>query len=450
MIGSGTLIMVAGVAAFAAALFYPAVGLLVLCFVGPLKPPPVIPAPGFNMILVGLILLGCVYQLPTNRTRLFVSRPLLLLFAYVAYVFAQQVPDMAVGYAGDGPHDVGYLFFNLLTGLGALVAGGFVLRGRSPYPFLFVLLLSATFAGILGIVTAQGITGFANLVPVAAIADRASGPFGNPNNYGQFLAYGMVLALGCFAITRSTRLRVGLAVAVSIMGIAVLLSLSRGALATLLAGMVVFAFARSRALGLTALSAALALVIIGYPLFVESRLVTEVGSASAEAAKGLELSDEGRLSAVLAGPELFATSPIFGIGFGQYKFMSALVSEQGAGLVAHNWYGTVLAEQGLLGLGLWLAMLVAVGSWLRSRPPRPRSIGLAMLGAGIVGCMFLQPPTTFQISVLPIIVITAALVGDWDGLFETSGGERLKMPSGASHEAAQVRPMEPMGRGVGA
>jgi hypothetical protein len=44
--GSGTLIMAARVAAFAAALFFPAVGLLVL-LVGPLKPPPVIPAPGF-------------------------------------------------------------------------------------------------------------------------------------------------------------------------------------------------------------------------------------------------------------------------------------------------------------------------------------------------------------------------------------------------------------------
>jgi hypothetical protein len=75
----------------------------------------------------------------------------------------------------------------------------------------------------------------------------------------------------------------------------------------------------------------------------------------------------------------------------------------------------VLAEQGLLGVVLWVLMLVSVATWLRSRPPQPRTIGIAMLGGLIIGCMFLSPPVSLQTSVLPAIVLTAALVGNWSG-----------------------------------
>ena len=125
-----------------------------------------------------------------------------------------------------------------------------------------------------------------------------------------------------------------------------------------------------------------------------------------------------------------ATSPIFGIGFGQYKYFSGLVTNQGAGLVAHNWYGTVLAEQGLLGIVIWLLMLVTVAMWLRSRPARPRSIGFAMFGAVIVGCLFLEPPTSFQTSVLPTIVLVASLVGDWGGGAGSPSAEGQHAPVG--------------------
>lgn len=450
---SGTLMVVAALAAFVTGLFFPGLGLVVLAFMGPLRSPPAIPAPGFNVILVAAILLGCVYRLPISRTRLRVSPPLLLLFAFVLYAFVQQIPDMATGYAGVRSHDVGYLFFQLLTGLGTVVAAGFVLRGRSPYPFIVALLMSATFAAVLGIVTADGVpyAGLANLLAPSDVASRATGPFGNPNSFGQLLAYATALAAGWFASTHSLRLRAGLLVAVGIMGYAVSLSLSRGAVATLFAGLVALAFTRSRAMGFAAVGAALVLVIVGYPMFVEWRLTTEAGSASSAAVAQLAASDEGRLGAVLAGPALFATSPIFGIGFGQYKYMSALVTDQGAGLVAHNWYGTVLAEQGLVGIVLWLLMLVTVGVWLQSRPARPRSIGFAMLGAVIVGCLFLEPPTSFQTSVLPTIVLTGALVGDWAGRTRATGTEGQRTPAGAGHRPGKARrPVEAAGRRMGA
>ena len=147
------------------------------------------PGTGINMLLVGAILLGSVYRLPLSRNRLFVSPPpLLLLCAFVLYIFVQPLPDMAAGYAGARSHDTGFLFFHLLTGLGAVVAAGFVLRGRSPYPFFVALLISATFSAITGILTGGGggsLRSFENILSTSDIGGRATGPFGNPNAYGE-------------------------------------------------------------------------------------------------------------------------------------------------------------------------------------------------------------------------------------------------------------------------
>lgn len=417
LVGSRIVMLVSASAALLAGLVSPPLGLVVLAFMGPLRPPPVIPAPGFNLILTACIVLGCLYRLPIMAKRPRASPALLLLFAFVGYVFVQQVPEMLTGYAGVRSHDIGFLFFQLVTGLGVVLAAGFVLRGLSPYPYLTAVLLSAVLAATLGIVTADGVP-FArleNLLAPSDVGSRASGAFGNPNSFGQLLAYASVLAVALLVITDSVRVKAALAIALGIMAFAVSLSLSRGAIATLLAGLVALAFARSRVLGIAVSGIALGLVAVAYPLFVEWRLTVEAGAASAAAAALLETSDESRLAAVLAGPELFAMSPILGIGFGQYRYFSALVTDEGAGLVAHNWYGTVLAEQGIVGIVLWLLLLVAVALWLRERPARPRQVGFAMLGAVMVGSLFLAQPTSFQISILPAVILTGALVADWGG-----------------------------------
>ena len=438
----GPLIYLSAFAAGLAGLLYPPLGLIVLAITGPLRPPS-LPGPGFHLILVAAILVGCVFGSTISRDRLLVRPPLLLLVALIAYVFAQQLPDMVSGYAGERSHEVGFLFFQLATGLATIIAAAFVLRDRSPYPLLAALLISATFAAILGILAAGGgqYPLLENLLTPLEVGTRVTGPFGNPNAYSQLLAYAIALAAGLIASTHSLRVRAGLLLPVAIMGYAMTLSLSRGAIATMLAGLVVLAFARGRRIGIAALGVTLALVILGYPLFVEVRLATDAGSVSAAAAEELTSSDDSRLGAIMAGPAVFATSPVFGVGFGQYKFVSPLVTDEGAGLVAHNWYGTVLAEQGLLGIGLWLATLIAVRSWLLSRPERPRLIGLTMLGAAVVGSMFIALPLSFQTSVLPNMVITAALVAEWGGRAAAAADGRQAAPN-----VGQVRSMAALRR----
>ncbi len=400
--------------ALAGGVVYPPLAMIVLATMGPLRMPLVLPAPGFNVALAGAALVGCLYRLPVDRTRIRVSPALVALGAFVIYAFLQQLPQLLSGYDTVEAHDIGYLFYQLGAGFGTVLVAGFVLRGRSPYPVFAALLLSATFAAALAALTTDGAGGaLRNLIPPSDIGSRTTGPFGNPNNFGQLLAYGIVLATSWFSITRSPVVRWGLIAISVVLAYGLVLSLSRGAAATCFVGLVALAFGHSRRAGLAVAVAGVLLVAVGYPLFVQFRLAIDVGSTSASALAGLAESDAGRLGAVLAGPALFATSPVFGIGFGQYKYMSALVSDSGAGLVAHNWYGTVLAEQGIIGIVLWALLLIAVASWLRTRPVRPRTAGFAMFAAAIVGCMFLEPPTQFQTGIIPAVTLTAALVANW-------------------------------------
>jgi O-antigen ligase len=404
----------ASVAAIAIAVLNPAVGLVTFAFMAPLKTPLVIPTPGFNALLVLGILAGCIYRLPFERPRLSVGTPLMLLLAFVLYVSVQQLPEMASGYAGREAHLVSSLFLQLLLCTATVVAAGVVLGGRRPYPFIAALLISATVAAVLAILSAVTTVG----PPLAYLLERpgdvrVTGPFGNPNSFGLFLATGITLAAALFLKTSRPLYRQGLVATGIVLSVGVVLSFSRGGMFAVAAGAVGLVFARNRALGIAAAVVGVVLALIIYPAFVDWRLENQTGSASETARLSLAESDEGRLSAVLAGFSLFAASPIFGVGFGHYTLLTVSLADTTVPIGAHNWYMNVLAEQGAVGIVMWLLLMVSVAQWLRTRAEFPRSIGYAVGGTFAVGSLFQEPMTNIQTSVLALIVITAALVADW-------------------------------------
>jgi len=413
----GPLTIGGALAAIVVGLIAPEIGLAIVAFMGPLQPPLVIPAPGFNAILVGAVVLGCVYRLPIDRPQIHLTAPILLLFGFVLYVGAQQTPEMITGYAGDQGHLVAYLFGQLVTGFGAVVAAAYVLRGRSPYPFLALGLGSAVLAALLAMVTFQNPAvgpPIAGLLAHATIDQRAVGSFFNPNYFGAFEAIATVTAASWMIGTHSARLRLMLLGISTVLSTAMALSLSRGAVITFAAGLLCLAFSRSRTRTAVVIAAGLIVAaLVLFPIFVEWRLSTTAGSYSASANAALTRSDEGRLSTVLAGPQLFLSSPLFGIGWGYYSAMSGQFVGPGSALEAHNWYINVLAEEGTVGIVLWILLLVALVMALRLRPILPRSAGFGVLGGYAVGSLFLEPPSSFQTSALPILVIVAALVSDW-------------------------------------
>jgi O-antigen ligase len=316
---------------------------------------------------------------------------------------------------------VGYLsysvFRELLTGFATVLVAAYVLPRHSPFPFLAIVLGSATLAAVLAILTVNSsVVGppIAGLLTHASDANRGIGPFGNPNYFGAFEAIAVVTAVGLMLGTRSRLLRWVLLVASVVLGIGVALSLSRAAILALVAGLACLAFSRARARIAVAIAAGLiAAGVVLFPIFLDWRLSITNGSDSAASYAALSQSDAARQGAVLAGPQLFLTSPLFGIGWGHYSEMSPQFTGPGNSIVAHNWYVSVLAEQGIVGIVLTTMLLVALVAALRTRPRFPRSVGFGALGAYAVGALYLEAPTSFETSVLPILVIVAALASDW-------------------------------------
>jgi len=419
-LNNGVLTTGGSVAAFAAAIISPPTGLAVLAFMTPLKSPTVIPAPGFNTLLVCALLLGCVYRLPIDRPRLRPGLAMLLLLAFVAYVGVQQLPAFAAGYTDPDSRRVGYLFVQLATLVGVALAAAFVLRGRPVAPFVVAGVIGAVIGAVLAIAVyvlpAGSVT---NLVDLTDPTARVVGPFGDPNYFALFLATTIAACLAAIVIAGSRSLRLVLLAASTVLGIAFLIAFSRGALVALVAGAVALAFTRGRRAGLVTAGLVAVLALVVYPLYFEWRLAADAGVRSAEqVAVALGRSDESRLAAALAGPQMFLTSPIFGIGFGQYPLLSGRFT--GYAIESHNWYMNVLAEQGLVGVALWLPMMGAVALALVRSAYAARAIGLAVFVTYAVGSVFLQPPLSVQTSAFTVLVVVAALVGDWSR-FDAAG-----------------------------
>ena len=418
-----------------ASLASPAVGLAALAFLAPIGAPPIVPAPGFDFLLVGAILVGCVYRLPIDRPRIRLSVVPLTLVGFVLYAFTQQLPEMLGGYVSVQDHDVGYLLIQLLICFGTILAAIYVLSDRSPYPFLVMGLAGAVLVALLAIATFESVSlagPITNLVSNGEDRTRALGPFSNPNYLGAFAAIIAVGAASLATHARSRRGTVALLAVSALVGTGVVLSLSRGAILAAFAGFAWLALARSRVLAGLVIAIGIVGALVIYPAFVQWRLESLTGSASSAAYLILAESDQGRLTGVLAGPQLFLSAPVFGIGFGHYVPMSVLVTGSPDPINAHNWYLTVLAEQGIVGVALLGVLAVALVRALMTRPSMARTVGAAVLGALATAALFLEPPTSFQTLAAPSIILVAALVGNWER-------QSISEPSRTERDAGDLR-----------
>ena len=413
-VGITSITALATVAALATALVAPYAGLAILAFMGPLIPPALIPAPGFAIALVGSILLGCIYRLPIDRPRLRVGIPLLLMIAILLFVTVQQLPEMLAGYASPADHAVGYLYLQLLTGFGAIVAAVWVMGGRSPFPILAMAMAGAVTASLIALVpfVAPSLAGaLARVSGPPFDLVRAVGTFSNPNFMGGSAAISMVAAVALMAGAESRRVRAILLGCAIIVGAAAIISLSRGALVTGLVGLVAVGLTRSRRTAIAVVLAGLAGALVIYPAFVEWRLINLAGSVSADVLQATAESDSNRLTGALAGVSLFLSSPLVGVGFGHYLAYAQQIP--GVFASAHNWYTYLLGEQGIVGTFLFVSILATLTSKLLPLPDRPRTVGVSVLAAFATACFFLEIPTSFQTFAIPAIVTVAALAAAW-------------------------------------
>jgi O-antigen ligase len=313
-------------------------------------------------------------------------------------------------------------------------AGENILAFYIPFALLFVLLrdvswnrelllrclgvavaLAVVFAGI-GFVEYSRKSLFLNPKVVAANQYdnyfRVNSLFFDPNIYGRFLALVMIAVMTVVLWTRRRRdMYAGAAVLAWLLA-GLVTSFSQSSIAALLLGLAVLAawrwdVRRTVLVSVALLALALAGVLLS-PASLHFGLKGSSGSTSN--------ATSGRTKLISGGLELFADRPLQGYGSGsfetEYKRHSG-ASAENATSASHTIPVTVAAEQGILGVALYIALLIsAVTVLFRSAGRSPPRIALAAGFAALVlhtwtYADFLEDPFTWA-----ILAIGVALARD--------------------------------------
>jgi O-antigen ligase len=227
---------------------------------------------------------------------------------------------------------------------------------------------------------------------------RVNSLFFDPNIYGRFLAVVMVLAAAVVAWTTRRRDIWLLAGALAVLWAALVLTFSQSSFAALLAGLAVIAAYRW-GLRLVAIVAAVvvALGVLGGVAWLVAR--DDIPST-----REVNRATVGRSKLVTGGLELWTDRPIHGFGSGSFQDeyrRKRDLDRPNAVTASHTTPITVAAEQGLIGLALYAALVVIALQTLLARARG--SLARVAVGAAFVALVvhtmvyaaFLEDPTTW-------------------------------------------------------
>jgi O-antigen ligase len=243
---------------------------------------------------------------------------------------------------------------------------------------------------------------------------RVNSLFWDPNIFGRYLALVMVGLVACMLWARRRRTVLLAAATVAVLWAALVLTYSQSSLAALLAGLAVLAALRwnlrRAVIGATvALALALAYVVVS-PNDIKFRLDSE---------KALDKTTSGRADLVQGGIELARRRPLWGFGSG--SFVQSFREESGRDTsvaASHTEPVTIAAEQGAIGVAVYLALLAAAFAALFAglrAPPDWRLAARAGVAAAFVAMLvhslsyaaFLSDPLTWTLLALGIALAGA-------------------------------------------
>ena len=281
--------------------------------------------------------------------------------------------------------------------------------------------LAVLFAGV-GFVEYYRKTLFLNPKVVAANQYdnyfRVNSVFFDPSIYGRFLALVMIMVMTAVLWSRDRRVVLGGAAVLAWLMAGLVTSFSESSIAALLLGLAVLAAFRWDVRGtiyvVLALLAIAAVILLAAPSSLHFGLKGTGGSTNN--------ATSGRSNLVSGGLELFAERPLEGYGSGsfetEYERHSAS-SIQNATSASHTIPVTVAAEQGIIGLALYAALLLVVFLVLfRGAGRSPPRIAIAACVAALVlhtwaYADFLEDPLTWTL--LAVGVACARAGGStWD------------------------------------
>lgn len=242
---------------------------------------------------------------------------------------------------------------------------------------------------------------------------RASGVIANANFLGLFVAVGMAALVVLIAwYVRSGRALPALTAtaAASTAVMALLLTLSRAAILAVGVGVVVTIARTSVRAAVATIVAGVLVAAIAYPVFLDLRLNRTFGSSGDAGQAALSASDKLRGGQAVAAVGAFIASPLLGHGFGTFSEISPAYSKQDVLTSAHNAFLKLAAEQGALGLGLFIGFLGAIAVALWRVGIGPWSAGLAVIG--VIGAFSLTGDTlsSAQATAPAFVLLALALI----------------------------------------
>lgn len=208
---------------------------------------------------------------------------------------------------------------------------------------------------------------------------RDAGPLGyaGVNGLAAFEAMFMSFLIGIYAVIKKIPAKIGILALLSTCGYCLLYAFSRGGYFGVLVGMLVVGALRMRTLLVLA-----AFIVIGWQVLLPTSVQERITMTTGDAAEGGQFDSSAQTRLVLweDAISLFKRNPITGTGFETYEFMGRV----GPYRDTHNYYVKVLAETGIVGMALYLALLgklVKSGSSLfyGTEDPFWKAIGLGFL-----------------------------------------------------------------------
>jgi len=178
---------------------------------------------------------------------------------------------------------------------------------------------------------------------------RVNSLFWDPNVFGRYLAFAMVLLATAIVWTRDSRVVLGAAGVLAVLLLALFTTFSQSSFTALLAGLAVLAALRW-SFRWTALTVALVLAAAAVVVLAAGMTLDDLDDRTA-----------GRESLISGGLQLFGDRPVWGYGSGSFAeaFIRHVVGAIPPVSESHNEPVTVAAEQGLIGLAVFAALLVA-------------------------------------------------------------------------------------------
>jgi O-antigen ligase len=236
---------------------------------------------------------------------------------------------------------------------------------------------------------------------------RVNSLFRDPNVFGRYLAL-VIAALAAYATwTGSRRDAIGAAVAAAVLMGALALTFSVSSFAALTAGLLLLAALRWGLLRAAAAGAGLLALAAAF------LLVTGTGGSEFGSARDLNRTSSGRVDLVKGGLELAEDRPGWGWGSGSFGAAFQRRIERARTVNSHSEPITVAAEQGAIGVAVYLALLaaslVALLAGARASPARAAVAAcfVAMIVHSLGYASFTTDPATWALIAIGIALARA-------------------------------------------